>query len=251
MIICVDRRNLRKDKPHWNTPPIWALWRCGQTQSSPQWRCMETHLEFAKMYYLVWWTSIPSFMLERKQALLHHMQSTIPKVKCAGSSFMLWGCFSAAGTGRLVRVEGKLNAAKYINILNKNLFHSALDLRLGRRFNFQHDSDPKRTAKATQQWLRDNSVNVLEWLSQSPDLNPIEHLWRGLKMAVHQQYPSWLSLRGFAKKNGRKIPNPSGQSLLIPKRLEAIIAAKGASTKYIEYLLTFQFIIFNKFTDIS
>ncbi len=33
---------------HCNTPPIWALWRCGQTQSSPQWRHMKTHLEFAK-----------------------------------------------------------------------------------------------------------------------------------------------------------------------------------------------------------
>ena len=26
---------------------------------------------------------------------------------------MLWGCFSAAGTGILVRIEGKINRAKY------------------------------------------------------------------------------------------------------------------------------------------
>ena len=37
---------------------------------------------------------------------------TIPKVKHGGSSIMLWGCFSAAGTGRLVRFEGKMNGEK-------------------------------------------------------------------------------------------------------------------------------------------
>ncbi|CDQ76267.1 unnamed protein product [Oncorhynchus mykiss] len=35
-------------------------------------------------------------------------------------------------------------------------------------------------------------LNVLEWPSQSPDLNPIENLWYDLKIAVHQQNPSNL-----------------------------------------------------------
>jgi hypothetical protein len=47
---------------------------------------------------------------------------------------MLWVCFSAAGTGRLVRIEGKMNGAKYREILDENLPQSVQDLRLGRRF---------------------------------------------------------------------------------------------------------------------
>jgi hypothetical protein len=44
---------------------------------------------------------------------------------------MLLRCFSAAGTGRLVRIEGKMNGAKYSEILEENLLQSAEDLRLG------------------------------------------------------------------------------------------------------------------------
>jgi hypothetical protein len=74
-------------------------------------------------------------------------------VKHVGASIMLWGCFSAAGTGRLVRVEGKMSGAKYREILDENLLPSAQVLRLGKRFTFQQDNDPKHTAKTTQEWL--------------------------------------------------------------------------------------------------
>ncbi len=99
----------------------------------------------------------------RKPGTAHHLQ-TIPKVKCARSSLMLWGCFSAAGTEGLIKVEEKLNAPKYWDSLNENPVQSIQNLRLGRRFTFQHDNDPK------QEWLIDNSVNVLEWPSKQPGL---------------------------------------------------------------------------------
>jgi hypothetical protein len=50
-------------------------------------------------------------------------------VKCGGGSIMVWGCFSA--TGRLVRIEGKMNKAKYREILDENLLQNAQALRLG------------------------------------------------------------------------------------------------------------------------
>ena len=74
---------------------------------------------------------------------------TILMVKHGGGRIMLWVCFSAAGTGRLVRIEGKMNEAKYREILNENLLQSAQHLRLGCKFTFQQDNDPKHTAKTT------------------------------------------------------------------------------------------------------
>ncbi|XP_051784574.1 mediator of RNA polymerase II transcription subunit 21 isoform X1 [Erpetoichthys calabaricus] len=122
-------------------------------------RDMAARLEFAKRHLkdsqtmrekILWSdeTKIELFGLNarrdvwRKPDTAHHQASTIPTVKHGGGSIMLWGCFSAAGTGRLVRIKGKMTAAMYRDILNENLLQSAVDLGLGRQFIFQQDNDP-------------------------------------------------------------------------------------------------------------
>ena len=87
-----------------------------------------------------------------------------------------------------------MDGAKYKEILEGNLFQSSRDLRLGHRFTFQQDNDPKHTAKATLEWFKGKHLYVLEWPSQSPGLNPIENLWFDLKVAVHQRNSSNLVL---------------------------------------------------------
>ena len=114
--------------------------------------------------------------IRHKLNTAHHPVNTIPTVKHGGGSIMLWGCFSSAGTGKLVRIEGTMDGAKYRGILDENLLESAMNLKLGRRFTFQQDNDPKHKAKTTLEWLNKKNINNIEWLSQSPDWNPIEHL---------------------------------------------------------------------------
>jgi hypothetical protein len=75
-------------------------------------------------------TKIELFGLNAKRHVWRK-PGTIPTVKHGGGSIMLWGYFSAAWTGRLVRIEGKMNGAKYREILDENLLQSTQDLKLG------------------------------------------------------------------------------------------------------------------------
>ncbi|KAK6308672.1 hypothetical protein J4Q44_G00201350 [Coregonus suidteri] len=111
------------------------------------------------------------------------------------------------GTGRLHRIEGRMDGAMYREILANNLLPSVRALKMGRGWVFQHDNDPKHTARATKEWLRKKYLKVLEWPSQSPDLNPIEHLWRELKVRIAQRQPRNLKdLEKVCMEEWAKIP---------------------------------------------
>uniref|UniRef100_A0AAZ3RVB6 Tc1-like transposase DDE domain-containing protein n=1 Tax=Oncorhynchus tshawytscha TaxID=74940 RepID=A0AAZ3RVB6_ONCTS len=106
---------------------------------------------------------------------------------------MSWGCFAAGGTGALHKIDGIMRKENYVDILKRHLKTSVRKLKLGRKWVFQMNNDPKHTSKVVAKWLKDNKVKVLEWLSQSPDLNPIENLWSELKRSVCARRPTNLT----------------------------------------------------------
>jgi hypothetical protein len=75
-------------------------------------------------------TKIELFGLNAKRHVWRK-PGTIPIVKHGGGSIMLWGCFSAAGTVRLVRIETTMNRPKYREFLAENLLQSTQILTLG------------------------------------------------------------------------------------------------------------------------
>ncbi len=70
----------------------------------------------------------------------------------------------------------------------------------------QQDNKPKHTSHSTKEWLKKNKFNVLEWLSQSPDLNPIKLLWKDQSKQFIGGNPPTSEFKWFCTKEWAKTP---------------------------------------------
>ena len=166
-------------------------------------------------------------------------RTTTPTVKHGGgNNLMVWGCMGWNGVGKLVEVVGKMNGDQYVEILEDGLVESfeALEMEEEERY-FQQDNDPKHTSNKATKWFEDNNIQIMSWPAQSPDLNPIEHLWEHLKHCL-QQYstpPKGVhELWDRVSEEWNAIPPEVCQNLIesMPRRIQAVIRAKGGHTKY-------------------
>ena len=121
-----------------------------------------------------------------------------------------------------------------IDILKQILKPSAQKMKL-KKFVFEHDRDPKHTARLTQQWLRDNKIDVLDWIGQSPDLSPIENLWTALERRVNRRHPKnkqdlWYVLQQEWNAIDLSVTRRLASSL--PKRLDCVVKQRGGQIDY-------------------
>ena len=100
--------------------------------------------------------------------------------------------------------------------------------------------DPKLLWYLFQNFTKQNAIKfkILEdWPSQSPDLNPIEHLWGELSRRLRNrpQHPKNLrELEIFLKQEWQQIPLKTCLNLIdsMPRRIEECIANNGWPTRY-------------------
>jgi transposase len=232
---------IKKKKPFLNKKHMiqrlnWA--KAHQSWTKDDWKRMifsdETKIN-------VWGSDSCKYFWRRPDDKLqfHHLDHT---VKHGGGSLMMWGRIAYDGSGYACQIyDGTMKKEDYIHILETTL-KDTMDWHGydPKTIYFQQDKDPKHTAKATKAWFEDNDFNVdwtYSWPPQSPDLNPIEHVWHHLKLklsaypdrakGVHELWDrveeQWAT---FTKEDCQRYIDS------MPKRIEAVIKAKGGYTKY-------------------
>ena len=104
---------------------------------------------------------------------------------------------------------------------------------LTKSFVFQQDNDPKHTAKRVKGWLIFKIAKQLHTPPQSPDLNPIEHLWDELGRRIrNHDVRNRQQLQSVIMKEWGSITPEITQKLVdtMKNRLHEVIKARGGNT---------------------
>lgn len=151
---------------------------------------------------------------------------------------MVWDCITWNGTGRLYRIDGRMDATKYCEILDDALLGTLRDHHLRRKkVFFQQDNDPKHTSRLAQAWFRRKGIKQLAWPASSPDMNIIENMWYTLDRRIHNNQPrprNVNELWGALEREWATITVEDVRNLYrgMARRVAALKLVRGWHTKY-------------------
>ncbi|GFW66034.1 transposable element Tcb1 transposase [Trichonephila clavipes] len=151
---------------------------------------------------------------------------------------MIWSVISDQGTGRLDVVKGMMQQDQYKDVLQNRLILQLEEwFPNGESYIFMQDGAPCHTALSIKAFLAEQNILLLDWPGNSPDMNTIENVWELMKREVAKDVITnkmQLLERIIHMWNHPPQMQETIQSCIdsMLRRIEALIAAKGGTTKY-------------------
>ena len=154
-----------------------------------------------------------------------------------GGSIMVWAGISAQAKMDLHVIDnGTLTAFRYVNEI-LDVYVCPYAGAVGENFILMDDNARAHRARITDQYLEQATIVRMEWQVRSLDLNPIEHAWDMLQLAVSSrpmQPASAQELRQALLEEWDQIPQYKIRRLIssMRRRCQAVIEARGHHTRY-------------------
>ena len=155
----------------------------------------------------------------------------------ARMSLMIWGCTTYEGVGTLTVINGNINAAKYIEIVDNFVWPVIARHFPDDNYIYQDDNAPVHRARIVKEYFEQNQMHGMEWPAQSPDLNIIENVWRKMKIELQKRVHN-ITTVALLEEAIRDIWTEIAVEFLqnlyesIPKRIKQVIKAEGNITNY-------------------
>ena len=153
-----------------------------------------------------------------------------------GSSVHIWGWYLSYGKNLLVRSGSYVTGAVYRRVLEEHLVSHG---RAWYRNNWLLADDNARPHRAcvVDAYLHEQDIIRKDWAPYRLDINSIEHIWDEIGRGLEELEPQSVNLRqlGVVVQNlWQQIPLEIVQTLVSskPRRVRALVDARGSSTRY-------------------
>jgi transposase len=116
-------------------------------------------------------------------------------------------------------------------------FYRRMRRKYGKSVVVQEDNAPWHTTKVVKKFWADLGIPKLDWPAQSPDLSPIENLWKYIKDIISKKRHKIKSIKDIEDALIELWPkiDPNFLTKLndsMPRRLDTCIRNIGGATKY-------------------
>ena len=175
----------------------------------------------------------------RKRGDFGREEYMVPRFQKSEVKLMIWSCIALGVKGPLIILRfpggkgGGVNGRRFRRQVLSKMLPFIRQLQIERPgLMFQQDNAPSHKADLTKGWIARKGIRLFPHPAYSPDISPIEPIWRVLKRKINNRprHPTSLAeLEQAIREEWANIPQMVIDNYIraMPKRLQALYKAKG------------------------